>query len=100
MKKIALIPARTGSKRIPSKNIADLSGHPVLAYTIVSAIESKLFDKVYVSTDSTNVAEIAVHYGASVDFLRPLELAQDHSTDFDWLEFTLNEFTLRGELYD
>ena len=68
---VALIPARQGSKRVPGKNVRILGGHPVLAYTIVPAIESGLFESVIVSTDSEETAAIARHYGAEVPFLRP-----------------------------
>jgi CMP-N-acetylneuraminic acid synthetase len=70
MKRIAIIPARGGSKRIPRKNIIDFMGKPLIAWTITAAIESKLFDRVIVSTDDAEFAEIATEYGAEVPFLR------------------------------
>ena len=69
-KRIAIIPARGGSKRIPKKNIVNFNGKPMIAWTIISAIESFCFDKVLVSTDSKEIAEISKFYGAEVPFLR------------------------------
>ena len=83
MKKIAIIPARQGSKRIPKKNIRDFSGKPVIAYSIKVAIESGIFDKVLVSTDSENIAEIAIKYGAEVPFFRSAENSRDEATTLD-----------------
>ena len=74
---IAIIPARGGSKRIPHKNIRDFNGKPIIAYSIEKAIESKLFDKVVVSTDSEEIAKVAEDFGAEIPFLRPRELADD-----------------------
>jgi N-acylneuraminate cytidylyltransferase len=74
---VGLIPARTGSKRVPDKNIRPLAGHPVMAYTIAAALESDVFSDIIISTDSEQYAEIARHYGAEVPFLRPAEIAGD-----------------------
>jgi len=74
---IAIIPARGGSKRIPNKNIKDFLGKPIIVYSIESAIQSNLFDKVIVSTDSIEIAQIAKNYGAEVPFMRPKELSDD-----------------------
>ena len=68
--RIAIIPARGGSKRIPKKNILDFNGKPMIAWTIESAIESNCFDHVLVSTDSEEIADISRSYGAEVPFLR------------------------------
>ena len=76
-KVIAVIPARGGSKRIPNKNIIDFCGKPMIAWTIEASIKSGLFDEVLVSTDSNEIAEIAIRYGAKVPFLR-----EDASDDF------------------
>ena len=88
---IALIPARSGSKRIANKNIKYLGNHPLIAYTICSALNSNIFDSVVVSTDSQEIADISKYYGAEIPFLRPAEYATDNSPDFDWLYFTLNK---------
>lgn len=74
---VAIIPARGGSKGIPRKNIWDLAGKPLIAYTIEVALKSKKLDRVIVSTDNVKIAEIAKSYGAEVPFLRPIELAKD-----------------------
>ncbi len=79
MKNIAIIPARGGSKRLPRKNILDLNGMPMIAYPILAAIESKIFDDVIVSTEDIKIAEIAKKYGATI-INRSVELAQDTST--------------------
>ena len=86
---VALIPARSGSKRVPGKNIRRLGPHPAMAYTIAAAIESGIFADVIVSTDEEQYSAIARHYGASVPFLRPAEFAGDSSPDIEWIEFTL-----------
>ena len=77
----ALIPARAGSKGIPGKNIFSLGGHPVLAYSIVAAKQCPEIERVIVSTDSNDYAQIARAYGAEVPFLRPKELSEDLSLD-------------------
>lgn len=75
---IAIIPARGGSKRIPNKNVVDFHGHPLIAWTIAAATESGQFTRVVVSTDSEEIAQVALDYGAEVPFLRA-SLADDHS---------------------
>ncbi len=97
---VALIPARVGSKRVPGKNIRVLHGHPLIAYTIAPALESGVFDRVIVSTDSEEIASIARHYGADVPFLRPVEYAGDTSPDVDWVEYTLKTLRDAGTAYD
>jgi len=97
---VGLIPARSGSKRIQNKNILQVRGHPLLAYAISAALESKIFDKVVVSTDSEQFARVAVHYGAEVPFLRPAEFAQDASCDHEWVSYTLNELAIRGHEFE
>ena len=97
---VALIPARSGSRRVPDKNIRPLAGHPLLAYTIAAARQSHVFSAVVVSTDSERYAEIARYYGAEVPFLRPPEFAGDLSPDIEWLEYTLKQFKDQGRAYD
>ncbi len=75
--KVAIIPARGGSKRIPRKNVKNFCGRPLIAWSIETAIASALFDRVIVSTDDNEIAEIARSYGAEVPFIRPDELADD-----------------------
>jgi len=79
MGNIAIIPARGGSKRIPRKNIRTFAGKPMIAHSIEMALQSKLFERVIVSTDDKEIAEIAFSYGAEVPFLRPPELSNDYA---------------------
>ena len=100
MSSIAIIPARGGSKRIPHKNIKEFCGKPIIAYSIEAALESKLFDKVMVSTDDERIAEIAEKYGASVPFLRSAETSNDHAILKDVLVEVLNEYHKLGKVFD
>ena len=97
---IALIPARSGSKRIPNKNIKYLNGHPLIAYSITSALDSGIFDKVIVSTDSKDIAKISEHYGAEVPFIRPKHLSTDISPDIDFVEHALEYLDIGSKTYD
>lgn len=99
-KAVAFIPARSGSKRVSSKNIRVLNGHPLIAYTITAAINSGVFSDVIVSTDSKQIEEIACYYGAEVPFLRPKEYAADLSPDIEWVEYTLSQLASQGREYD
>lgn len=95
--KIAIIPARGGSKRIKKKNIKPFLGKPIIAYGIESAIKSGLFDKVMVSTDSVEIANIAKQYGADVPFMRSLKNSDDHATTVDVLIEVIEAYIQRGE---
>ena len=97
---VALIPARSGSKRVPDKNIRALAGHPLIAYSIAAALQSKIFKTVIVSTDSKRYADIAGHYGAEVPFLRPAKIAGDTSPDIEWVAYTLSQLREKGQDYD
>jgi CMP-N,N'-diacetyllegionaminic acid synthase len=94
---IALIPARSGSERVPQKNVRPLAGHPLLAYAVATALQAEVFDRVVCSTDSGKIAEVAQRYGADVPFLRPPELATSTSPDIEWIKHMLDEL---GEHYD
>lgn len=90
---MALIPARGGSKSIPRKNIVDFAGHPLIAYSVAAGLAAKTVNRVIVSTDDEEIAEISRHYGAETPFLRPAEHAEDHTPDLpvflhalSWLE--------------
>lgn len=83
MKTFALIPARGGSKGIPRKNIKYIGGKPLIAWTIETALRSKCLQSVVVSTEDPEIAEVALRAGAKVPFMRPLELAQDHTPGVD-----------------
>jgi CMP-N,N'-diacetyllegionaminic acid synthase len=97
---VALIPARSGSKRVTDKNIRMLAGHPVMAYTIAAARQSGVFAATVVSTDSERYADIARSYGAEAPFLRPVEMAGDVSPDIDWLEHALLQLRAQGREFD
>jgi pseudaminic acid cytidylyltransferase len=93
MNNVAIIPARGGSKRIPRKNIKMFSGKPMIAYSIEAALKSKLFNRVIVSTDDEEIADVAIHYGAEVPFIRPETLSGDYTGTIeviahaiDWLQ--------------
>lgn len=100
LRAIALIPARAGSKRLANKNIRTLAGHPLIGYSIQSAIQSEIFSAVVVSTDSELYAEIARYYGADVPFLRPASFSGDLSPDIDWVDFTLHYLRDQGQNFD
>jgi CMP-N,N'-diacetyllegionaminic acid synthase len=86
---VALVPARSGSRRVPGKNAADLAGHPLIAYSIAAAQQSGLFTTVIVSTDSPEIAAVAERYGATVPGLRPLAIAGSMSPDIEWVQLAL-----------
>jgi len=96
----ALIPARSGSKRVPDKNVRRLNGHPLMAYAIRSALESGIFASVIVSTDSQAYADVARPYGAAGPFLRPPEFAGDTSPDIQWLRHLLSVLKDEGKAPD
>lgn len=83
MSNLAIIPARSGSKGVPNKNIRLLNGKPLMAYTIEAALESAVFDEVMVSTDSEEYARIAMIYGAKVPFLRSSEMSSDSASSWE-----------------
>ncbi len=87
---VAIIPARAGSKSIPQKNIIDLGGHPLLAYSIGVAKLSKFINRIIVTTDSKEYADIARRYGAEAPFLRPKKYAGDLSLDIEFFRHALN----------
>jgi N-acylneuraminate cytidylyltransferase len=87
---LGIIPARSGSKGLPDKNIKELAGKPLIAYSIMAAHKTKLIDRIIVSTDSEEYAFLAKEYKAEVPFLRPAELAGDSSTDYDFVKHLLD----------
>lgn len=99
-KRMALIPARSGSKRVKGKNVRVLNGHPLLAYTLNAAQVSGMFDAIVVSTDSEEVAGVARHYGGEVPFLRPAVFAGDLSPDIEWVRYTLKTLAEQGRTYE
>lgn len=100
MSSIAIITARGGSKRIPRKNIKEFCGKPILAYSIEAARESRLFDRVMVSTDDAEIAQTAKIYGAEVPFCRSESTSGDFATTNDVLLEVLAEYEKRGERFE
>jgi len=94
---ICVIPARGGSKRIPRKNIKEFLGQPVIAYSIKAAIDSQCFDKVIVSTDDAEIAEVVKSFGASVPFMRPDELADDYASTIPVVKHAIEWFDDQGQ---
>jgi N-acylneuraminate cytidylyltransferase len=97
---VAFVPARSGSKRVPDKNVRRLAGHPLLAYAIAGARDSGIFSAVACSTDSELYADIARHYGADVPCLRPATMAGDLSPDIEWVEHMLGTLASAGRRFD
>jgi N-acylneuraminate cytidylyltransferase len=97
---VALVPARSGSKRVPGKNVRRLGPHPLLAYTIAAARASGVYSAVVVSTDDQGYADLATHYGAEAPFLRPAAIAGDLSPDIEWVEHALAFLEAQGRRFD
>ncbi|TNE54228.1 MAG: pseudaminic acid cytidylyltransferase [Bacteroidetes bacterium] len=100
MAKLAIIPARGGSKRIPGKNIRDFLGKPIISYSIETALKSDLFDTVMVSTDDEKIAELARAYGAEVPFLRSPKNSDDHATTMDVIHEVVREYAEKGKHFE
>ncbi len=100
MKCIAIVPARSGSKGLVNKNIKNLQGKPLLAYSVEAAFESGIVDVVHVSTDSEEYATIARDYNADVPFLRDESVSGDLATTWDAMRWVLEEYEKRGETFD
>lgn len=95
--KLAIIPARGGSKRIPRKNIKLFCEKPMIAWSIEAALQSGCFDQVIVSTDDEEIAEVARHYGATVPFMRPAELSDDHTGTIPVIRHAIEWFNAQGQ---
>lgn len=100
MTRIAVIPARGGSKRIPNKNIRNFCGRPMISHIISVALSSSLFDEIHVSTDSQEIVEVARGLGLEVAFMRPPQLADDHTPIMPVLKYVLEEYRGRGVSFD
>ncbi len=96
---LAVIPARGGSKRIPRKNIRPFAGKPIIAHSILAARESKLFDRVIVSTDDGEIADVARLWGAEIPFIRPAGLADDHTGTNAVVKHAIQWFADRTETF-
>lgn len=97
---LAIIPSRGGSKGIPRKNIKELNGKPLIEYTINTAKKSKYIDKLIVSTEDKEIAEISEKFGADIPFLRPAELALDDTPGIDPIIHSINWFNEKGTSFD
>lgn len=97
---LAIIPARGGSKGIPRKNLLEIGGKPLIAYSIQCAKQIERINSVVVSTDDSEIAEVAIKYGARIPVLRPKELADDHAKTIDAVEHMLEFLESCGEVYD
>ncbi len=99
MSRLAIIPARGGSKRIPRKNIRSFHGKPIIAYSIEVALKSGLFDEVMVSTDNAEIAEVAKKYGANVPFLRSEANSNDNATTMQVIREVINFYKERSLVF-
>lgn len=97
---LAVITARGGSKGLPGKNILSLNGKPLIAWTIEQVKNSKYVDRIFISTDSAQIADVCCEYGVPVPELRPDELAQDNTSSMEVLNYTIDLLEKRGEFYD
>ena len=100
MSRLAIIPARGGSKRISRKNIKDFLGKPIIAYSIQTALKSNLFDEVMVSTEDKEIADLAIQLGAKVPFFRSKEKANDFATTFEVIEEVISDYSDKGINFD
>ncbi len=100
MKRLAIIPARGGSKRIPNKNIRDFCGRPMITHVLGVARDSDLFFAIHVSTESESIRAVAADFGFPPDFPRADELADDHTPIMPVLRYVAEEYAKRGECFD
>ena len=97
---LALIAARGGSKRLPRKNVLNLAGKPLIAWSIEAGLRSKYVDRVIVSTDDEEIAEISKYYGADVPFMRPMELSRDTTSSMDVILHSIRTLEKNGDRYE
>ena len=100
MRRLAILPARGGSKRIPNKNIRDFCGKPIISYVLNTAYDSKLFDKIHVSTDSKIILDVLSELGFTPDFIRPGDLSGDDTPIMPVLKFVVEEYKMLGFEFD
>jgi pseudaminic acid cytidylyltransferase len=100
MKRLAIIPARGGSKRIPNKNIRDFCGQPMITHVLGAARDSGLFSAIHISTESESIREVAATFGFPPDFPRPEALADDHTPIMPVLRYAAEEYARRGQHFD
>lgn len=94
--KLAVIPARGGSKRIPRKNIKSFAGKPMISWSVHAALETQIFDRIVVSTDDSEIASVARGYGADVPFIRPAKLSDDYTGTIPVIAHTINWYVSQG----
>lgn len=99
-RRLAIIPARGGSKRIPNKNIRDFCGKPMIAHILQAARASNLFEQIHVSTDSSEIRAAVEALGFRIDFMRPADLADDHTPIMPVLKYVTDVYASRGQLFD
>lgn len=97
---LAIIPARGGSKGLPGKNIKELCGKPLIAWSIEHAQKSKYVDELFISTDSQEIADVAEQFGAPCPELRPAELARDTAPSSEFIVYTLEKMKKEGKSFD
>lgn len=100
MKRLAIIPARGGSKRISNKNIRDFCGNPMISYILRSANDSKLFEEIHVSSEDDEILQLVDQLGFRVDFKRPIELAYDHTPIMPVLKYVAEKYEQSGKVFD
>jgi len=100
MKRLAIIPARGGSKRIPNKNIRDFCGKPMISYALGAARSSELFDTIHVSTDSLKISNVVDNLGFPIDFMRPKSLADDYTRIMPVLKYVTDEYAKINQAFD
>ena len=98
--RIAIIPARGGSKRIPKKNIRDFCGKPMIAHILQAARVSGLFDVIHVSTESVDIREVVEKLGFPIDFMRPEKLADDHTPIMPVMKYVVDTYAAKGQVFD
>ena len=100
IKRLAIIPARGGSKRIPKKNIKYFHGEPIVLYPLKVLDESNLFDKIHVSSDDKGIISVVEEYGLKIDFIRPENLSDDFTPIMPVIKYVVEEYSKRKEFYD
>src|SRR5450755_2920533 len=98
--RLAVIPARGGSKRIPDKNIRMFCGKPMIGHILQAATGSRLFDTIHVSTESQRIADVVESLGYTIDFLRPQHLAGDHTPLMPVLKYAAETYATTGKNFD
>lgn len=100
MRALAIVPARGGSKGIPRKNLQEVGGYPLLAFSIAAAKSAGIFQDIVISSEDAEINEIAMKFGATLPFSRPVELALDDTPMIDVIQYTVNQLKAMGKEYD